>query len=233
MKKVIIGLVIVLSSAVLFAQQLGITSVQNIASLTLNAVTNQLTLGAPAHTLIINSTAPAAASRTYTIPDAAANANFGLFANAPATLQTTPLTVYATAGYTNATTTFSNITGLSFAVAASTNYHAICYLTWDPGGATTVGPKYIWTGPASPTAVTASGSLAKTVTTSSFLSVKVASFATTLDDAVAVTASITQTDVLNIGVINGANAGTVQLQAALHSASGTYTLANGSYCTVQ
>ena len=148
-------------------------------------------------------------------------------------LQTAPQTVYATAGYTNATSGFTNVTGLSFAVAANTSYHATCYMTWNPGGATTVGPKYIWTGPASPTAVTAAGILAKTVTTASYLSVAVASFATTLDDAVAVTASITQTDTLSIGVINGANAGTVQLQAALHSASGTYTLSNGSYCSVQ
>jgi hypothetical protein len=75
--------------------------------------------------------------------------------------------------------------------------------------------------------------LAKTVTTASYLSVAAASFATTLDDAVAVTASITQTDVLSIGVVNGVNAGTVQLQAALHTASGTYTLNTGSYCQVQ
>jgi hypothetical protein len=142
-------------------------------------------------------------------------------------------TVYATAGYTNATNSFTNVTGLSFPVSANRNYRAICYMTWNPGGATTVGPKYIWTGPANPTAVTATAILAKTVTTASYLSVAVASFATTLDDAVAVTASITQTDVLSISVINGANAGTVQLQAALHSASGTYTLNNGSYCTVQ
>lgn len=174
-----------------------------------------------------------ASSRTYTFPDAGAAANIGLFSTVPASIQATPQTLYASAGYTNATTTFSNITGLSFAVAASTNYHATCYLTWSPGGATTVGPKYIWTGPASPTAVTATGILAKTVTTASYLSVAVASFATTLDDAVAVTASITQTDVVSIGVINGVNSGTVQLQAALHSASGTYTLANGSYCSVQ
>lgn len=197
----------------------------------LTNTTNQIVLGTT-NTTTISSTAPSA-GRTYTLPDAGAAANFGLFANTPATLQTTPLTVYANSGYTNATTTFSNITGLSFAVAASTNYHATCYLTWSPGGATTVGPKYIWTGPASPTAVTASGTLSKTVTTNSNLSVAVASFATTLDDAVAVTASITQTDILNIGVVNGVNAGTVQLQAALHSASGTYTLSQGSYCNVQ
>jgi hypothetical protein len=174
-----------------------------------------------------------AAPRTITVPDAGAASQLITFASAPASLQTVPQTVYANAGYTNATTTFSNITGLSFAVAANTSYHATCSLTWNPGGATTVGPKYIWTGPASPTAVTAAGILSKTVTTNSNLSVAAASFATTLDDAVAVTASITQTDTLSIGVINGVNAGTVQLQAALHSASGTYTLSQGSYCSVQ
>lgn len=185
-----------------------------------------------ANAVTITATNPASPI-TYTIPDAGAAANFGFFRNAPASLQNTPITLYATAGYTNATTTFSNVTGLGFAVAASQNYHATCYMTWSPGGATTVGPKYIWTGPASPTAITAAGILAKTVTAASYLSVAASSFATTLDDAVAVTASITQTDVLSIGVINGVNAGTVQLQAALHSASGTYTLANGSHCVVQ
>lgn len=177
--------------------------------------------------------ASSANSRTYTLGDNGGNGSFNVFSSIPATVQAPPLTVYASAGYTNATTTFSNVTGLVFSVAANTSYHAVCYLTWNPGGATTVGPKYIWTGPASPTAVTAAGILAKTVTTASYLSVAAASFATTLDDAVAVTASITQTDVLSIGVVNGANAGTVQLQAALHSASGTYTLSQGSYCTVQ
>jgi hypothetical protein len=215
------------------AQVLGSAMAQVFTALTLTNTTNQLTLGASAHTTVISATAPAAASQTVTLPDPGAAANLVMAANVPASLQTAPQTVYAAAGYTNATTTFSNITGLSFAVAANTSYHAVCYLTWNPGGATTVGPKYIWTGPASPTAVTAGGILSKTVTTNSNLSVAAASFATTLDDAVAVTASITQTDTLTLGLVNGANAGTVQLQAALHSASGTYTLSQGSYCSIQ
>lgn len=214
-----------------YAQVLGTAMAQKFTALTLTNTSNQLVLGVT-NTDTLSFTAPAS-SRTITVPDPGAAANVVMSANVPATLQTAPQTVYANAGYTNATATFSNITGLSFAVAASTSYHVTCYLTWNPGGATTVGPKYIWTGPASPTAVTAAGILSKTVTTNSNLSVAAASFATTLDDAVAVTASITQTDTLTLGLVNGVNSGTVQLQAALHSASGTYTLQQGSYCTIQ
>lgn len=201
-----------------------------LALLAIPSISNAQVLGT--NTAIPEGTCAAGVSATEILCANSADHNISVNANG-GTLFNISTTVYATAGYTNATTTFSNVTGLSFPVSASRNYHATCYLTWSPGGATTVGPKYIWTGPASPTAVTAAGTLAKTVTTSSYLSVAAASFATTLDDAVAVTASITQTDVVSIGVINGVNAGTVQLQAALHSASGTYTLANGSYCIVQ
>jgi hypothetical protein len=238
-KSLIFGLALVVATALGPARTLA----QNISGGTVGGTTGIFTTsvstpqssgliftGANATTVTV---ANPAAPRTITVSDQGANGFINLFSAVPATVQQAPQSVYASAGYTNATTAFSNITGLSFAVAASTNYQATCYLTWNPGGATTVGPKYIWTGPASPTAVTAAGILSKTVTTNSNLSVAVASFATTLDDAVAVTASITQTDVLSLGVINGVNAGTVQLQAALHSASGTYTLANGSYCSVQ
>lgn len=213
------------------AQVLGAGYNAVINTIKLAKTTNQIITGASTNLTTVNFPASSGAV-TLTMPNVTGTVP-AFSSGGPATLQQFPQTVFATAGYTNATSTFSNITGLSFAAAANTSYHATCYLTWNPGGATTVGPKYIWTGPASPTNVTAFGQLGKTVTTSSFLSVSAASFATTLDDAVAVTASITQTDVVSVGIINGANAGTVQLQAALHSASGTYTLQNGSYCVVQ
>lgn len=194
---------------------------------TLQATTNQLVLGVTNTTTL---TAPApAASRTYTIPDAGAAANVGLFANTPASLQTTPLNVYSTGSYTNATTTFSNVTGLSFSVAASTNYRAICRITWQ-GSAATSGPKYQFTGPAAPTAVAIGMNSVVTATT------VIEASATAFSSAVANTGTITTatnfTDTVDLGLVNGTTAGTVQLQAAANGA-GTLTIANGSYCAVQ
>ncbi len=144
------------------------------------------------------------------------------------TLTNFPTTVYSTASYTNATTTLSNITGLSFPVSASRNYHATCRVTWQASG--TTGPKYQFTGPAAPTAVMVGGTLAKTVTTASQLSA--VAYATVITDAVAVTTLTNFTDIIDIGLINGVNAGTVQLQAAEQGA-GTLTVQNGSFCFVQ
>lgn len=137
--------------------------------------------------------------------------------------------VYVTgAGYTNATTTFSNVTGLSFAIPASVNMHATCRITWQ-GSAGTTGPKYQFTGPASPTAVAVGMNSVVTATT------VIAASATAFSSAVANSGTITTatnfTDTVDIGVLNGTTAGTVQLQAAANGA-GTLTIQPGSYCSV-
>ncbi len=146
------------------------------------------------------------------------------------TLNGTGLVVapYVTTAYTNATTTFSNVSSLSFPVAASQSLHAMCRVTWQ-GSAGTTGPKYQFTGPASPTSVAIGMNSIVTATT------VIAASATALSTAVANTGTVTTatnfTDTVDIGLINGTTAGTVQLQAAANGA-GTLTIQPGSYCTV-
>jgi hypothetical protein len=131
--------------------------------------------------------------------------------------------------YTNATTTFSNVTGLSFSVAATTNYVINCQIVWQ-GSASTAGVKFQWTGPASPTAVAASSTFGITATTTGNAA------ATAFSSAMANTGTITATTnfaaEVSLGLVNGANAGTVQLQAASNG-TGTVTIQPGSSCTLQ
>ncbi len=136
--------------------------------------------------------------------------------------------VYSTGSYTNATTTFSNVTGLSIPVGASDNYEITCRIVWQ-ASANTAGPKYQFTGPSAPTAVAAGMNSVVTATT------VIAASATAFSSVMANTGTVTTTtnfaDTVSVGVINGTNAGTVQLQAAANGA-GTLTIQNGSYCTV-
>jgi hypothetical protein len=71
--------------------------------------------------------------------------------------------------------------------------------------------------------------MAKTVTTASYLSA--VAFSSALVDAVAVTATTNFMDVVSLSVVNGVNAGTIQLQAA-EIGAGTLTIQPGSYCVV-
>lgn len=63
-------------------QNIALASTPTFASETLTAANNQLTLSGPAQNVIINAVEPAVATRTYTIPDAGANANFILSSDA-------------------------------------------------------------------------------------------------------------------------------------------------------
>lgn len=172
------------------------------------AATNNVTLTSGAQ----------AAARTISVPD------YGL-----ATQQFPGTVVLTGSAYTNATTTLSNVTGLSFPVAAGTNYTAECYLTWQ-GSAGTTGPKWTFTGPATPTAVNIGATSAVTATT---LTQGVSTaFGTSVNNAGTITTATNFTDRVTLGLVNGANAGTVQLQAAANGA-GTLTVQPGSYCKVQ
>lgn len=140
-----------------------------------------------------------------------------------------PTVTFVTSAYTNATTTFSNVTNLSFAVVASKNYKATCRITWQ-GSASTAGPKYQFTGPAAPTAVAVGMNSVVTATTTTAASA--VAFSSPVANAGTVTATTNFTDTIDIGLVNGANAGTVQLQAAANGV-GTLTIQPGSYCSVQ
>jgi hypothetical protein len=138
-------------------------------------------------------------------------------------------TMYVNPVYTNATTTFSNVTGLSFPVGASSSYHITCRITWQ-GSAGTTGPKYQFTGPAAPTAVVSG--MNSIVTATTVITASVAAFSTPMANTGTITTATNFTDTVDLGVINGTTAGTVVLQAAANGA-GTLTIQPGSYCTMQ
>lgn len=131
--------------------------------------------------------------------------------------------------YTNATTTFSNVPDLGWSVAASGQLHAVCRITWQ-GSATTTGPKYQVTGPASPTAVAVG--VFSNVTSSTYTSGSAVAFSSAVANAGTITATTNFTDTVDVQVQNGTTAGTVQLQEAANGA-GTLTVQPGSSCIVQ
>lgn len=158
---------------------------------------------------------------TLTVTDLRSALYFGTTSFLGATVNTTG------AAYTNATTTFSNVTGLAFPIAANQNYHVVCKITWQ-GSAGTTGPKYQFTGPAAPTAVNVS--MWSNVTTSTYLTSVVTALSTPVANSGTITTATNFTDTLDIVDINGVNGGTLQLQAAANGA-GTLTIQPGSTCS--
>jgi hypothetical protein len=140
-----------------------------------------------------------------------------------------PLTVYVASAYTNATTTFSNVTGLSFYAQPHRNYQATCAITWQ-GSASTTGPKYEFTGPSSPTAVAVG--MRSAVTSTSVLQASAVAFSSGVANSGTITATTNFTDTVTLGVVNGANGGVIQLLGAANG-TGTLTIQPGSYCVVQ
>lgn len=133
------------------------------------------------------------------------------------------------AAYTNATTTLSNVTGLSFPVAANQNYTADCTIIWQ-GSAGTTGPKYTFTGPSSPTAVNIA--VVSAVTASTYSQGVSTAFGTSVNNTGTITTATNFVDSVKLSLINGSTPGTVQLQAAANG-SGTLTIAQGSFCKIQ
>lgn len=130
---------------------------------------------------------------------------------------------------TNATTTFANVTGLAVAVKPYTTYQLLCDIFWSTD-TNTGGPKYQWTGPGSPTKVAAG--MWSSVTTSTFLTATATAFSAAMANSGTVTTSAILGDRLALSVINGATAGTIQLQMASNG-TGTLTIKSGSRCLVQ
>lgn len=135
-----------------------------------------------------------------------------------------------TSTYTNATTTPSNIPGLSFPVAANTNYTMSCTLYYQ-GSASTAGLDVTLTGPASPTSVVY-GYIEEATATGGAQGSVATAFGTKLTGAGAITATTNFTATVTMGLRNGANAGTVQIQGSA-SGAGTVTVQPGSYCKVE
>jgi hypothetical protein len=137
-------------------------------------------------------------------------------------------TAYLTSNYTNATTTMSNVTGLSFAVAANTKYKIRCDLDYQTS-ATTADIQLQWTGPASPTFVTSD--MVTEVTGSSLSASVVTAFSTPMTETGTPTINTNFPLSLTMTLSNGVNSGTIQLQAAA-TGVGTVTIIPGS-CSMQ
>lgn len=140
-------------------------------------------------------------------------------------------TAFLTGDYTNATTSFTSLSGLAFPVVANTNYHLQCNIVWSASAAT-AGPKLQITGPSSPTALAVT--MASAITVSTTGSAAATAFSSALDplNGATVTNGVNEWAQLSMDLRNGANAGTVQLQAAA-TGVGTVTVRNASGCQIQ
>jgi len=186
--------------------------------------------------------APAAVtSYVETVPGAAPvnNNSAMLFSNAApgvgAWSKMPQIAITSGAAYTNATTAFTSVVGgagqtLQFSVEANTNYILTCQILWSASGAT-AGPKFQFTGPASPTAV--QYSVMQAVTATSDGTAGATAFSTSLNASGGTVVTTTnEPATLQLGLVNGVNAGTVVLQAAAQG-SGTLTIQPGSFCQLQ
>ncbi len=142
--------------------------------------------------------------------------------------QSVPERAILTGTYTNATTRASNVNGLSFTVSASRNYTAVCHLYYQ-GSGRTAGLDVTITGPASPISVFYSyDEGARTTLANSVAS----AFNTKLTGSSTIIAKTNLHATVTIGLRNGANAGTVQVQGSA-TGTGTVMVQAGSFCMVQ
>ena len=145
-----------------------------------------------------------------------------------ASAQVNALAARKTADQGSSSTTFADVTGLTWYVAANTNYAFVCDLSYTTGNAT-VALQLAVNGPASPTAVrygvtTATGAAAVHFASQSAYDTNTNPAAS--GGATALPATIS-------GVIeNGATAGTVAIRFRSQTSGTTVTVLRGSSCTV-
>jgi hypothetical protein len=140
-----------------------------------------------------------------------------------------PQTLVVPSAYTNATTTFSAVFSSGIPVHAGLSYTVRCDIVWQ-GSASTAGPKYEFTGPSSPAKVVSSAVSA--VTSSTFTQASATALSTSMANAGTVTTATNFHDTVTLGMVNGANSGTLMLMAAANG-SGTLTIEPGSFCVQQ
>lgn len=147
-------------------------------------------------------------------------------------VQNLPVKIWLTGNYTNSTTSLTNVTSgntLAFPVAASQTYQITCELYYQ--AASTGGLQIAFTGPASPTAINYSAMIGTTATTIN--NGESTAFGTKIPTTgVAATATTNFPAHISLTLRNGANAGTVTLQAASVAAV-QLTINNTSNCTMQ
>lgn len=140
-----------------------------------------------------------------------------------------------TSADTRTTTTLTNDSALSFAVAASTNYHVRGVLFVTMPTSSTGGFKMQWTGPASPTAIRYGAIGIVTDGVGNINSAVLNANAQKTAFGSVLTYDNVSNNFVEIAIEfelvleNGANVGTVQLQTAQVSASGTTTIRKGSW----
>ena len=200
--------------------------------------TSPTVAGSPTSAFIIGTTGTcptAQASAGFLCPSSSSDNTYYWNVNNASVSQHLPQTAITSgAAYTNATTGFTSVAGgsgqtLAFTVAASTNYVVTCNILWQ-GSAGTTGPKFQWTGPASPTAVTAS--MHSPVTTATYLDATATAFSSPMADTGTITTATNFNAVVTLGLVNGTTGGTVTLQAAANG-TGTLTIQPGSFCQIQ
>src|SRR5580692_1657745 len=142
-----------------------------------------------------------------------------------------PAKLMLTSAYTVSSNVFTNMTGLSIPVAANTNYALICNLVYQVSSTSTI-PQIRFTGPASVTAVSYSSLWQQTASAAPVFTIGPAAAFSTTQGAAPTAATTNFTLLLHLGLINGANVGTIQLQGAA-SVSGSFTVQPTSWCAVQ
>ena len=125
--------------------------------------------------------------------------------------------------YSNSSISFSNVPGISFTADANSTYQIVCTGNMKQGTAAG-GFQLQWTGPSSPTGVQITATIGSTFKSANAFSAVMAS---TLSPATSDTATM-----VTLSLINGPNAGTVQLQAASDVALETLTIEAPFICTV-
>jgi hypothetical protein len=135
--------------------------------------------------------------------------------------------VRVTSDVANSTTTFANVTGLTMAVAASTNYSFSCELSYT-AAATTTALQLAINGPASPTAMRYSVRTSTTATAMHSASQNAYDANTNPGTSLGSTA----VPVRIVGTFeNGSNAGTLAIRLRSEVATSAVTVLRGSFCT--
>lgn len=131
---------------------------------------------------------------------------------------------------TNATTSFADVTGLTFTVGTSSNYY-FRFILFHSSSATTIGIRFAVNGPASPTQLVVGGIIPISTVAANFGS------QTAYDTAIFASTTGTTVNVMSIveGIIrNGNTAGTLACRVAAEvAASGAVVVAAGSVGLIQ
>lgn len=145
--------------------------------------------------------------------------------------QNLPQTNVLSSAYTSSSSTFTNVTGMSWSVLPNTNYTMTCTLLYKGNGSTANSPKFQITGPSTPTAV-ALGIDGYNGT--SYVEGVAIGFSSSLDPfGTMANVGTVYLAHINLGVANGLNGGTIALQASNSVGTDTITILAGSFCTFQ